>query len=243
MAETGSGRPFGMPKWLKVFFPAIIAIIILFFFSGVPTCFMGEVVTRDTLNNSAYQKIHQGDFDGAISDLNEAIKRDPNYTVAYYNRGTAKMEKEDYAGAAADFEKAIELKTRMEEVHNNLGLARLNSGDYDGALIAFDESIRLKSDNINAYHNRGLAHEHKGDIDKAIEDFKATIFINKEFAPGFYNWARMLAKKGDKKGMLEKLEKVIEFYHGSQELLKEDEDFKEFHDDPEFKKLVESNSE
>ena len=40
---------------------------------------------------------------GAIADYTKAIKLNPNYADAYYNRGVAKSNLQDYDGAIADF--------------------------------------------------------------------------------------------------------------------------------------------
>jgi Flp pilus assembly protein TadD len=49
-----------------------------------------------------------------IADLTEAIRLDPEYARAYYNRGFAYEEKGDQAKAKADFAKAKELGYRPE---------------------------------------------------------------------------------------------------------------------------------
>ena len=45
----------------------------------------------------------------AINDLNKAIDIDPEYKVAYYNRGVTKYELKDLKGACEDWKKAAEL--------------------------------------------------------------------------------------------------------------------------------------
>ena len=47
--------------------------------------------------------------DGAIADYNQAIKINPNYALAYNNRGNIKRTKGDIDGAIADFDRAIKL--------------------------------------------------------------------------------------------------------------------------------------
>jgi tetratricopeptide (TPR) repeat protein len=193
-----------MPKWLKAFIPCILAIVLLFVFAGPPSCLLGNIETRDTLIHSAYLKAQQGDYDGALADLDKAIKRDPNSTLAYYNRGTVRLAQEDYAGAIA----------------------------------AFDKAISLKANDEVTYNNRGLAYEKKGKLDEAIADYQGAIYIEPGYAAAWYHWARVLGKKGDKKGMYEKLKKVIELHEDNRELLKKDEDFEPYRNDPEFTKLI-----
>ena len=54
-------------------------------------------------NNRGVVKDELKDYQGAISDYNEAIRIDPNHTKAYYNRGILKKELKDYQGAISDY--------------------------------------------------------------------------------------------------------------------------------------------
>ena len=49
--------------------------------------------------NSGVEKSEQGDYQGAIDDWSKAIEIDPRQTLAYYNRGNAKIILKEYQGA------------------------------------------------------------------------------------------------------------------------------------------------
>ena len=53
-------------------------------------------------------------YKGAIADYDKAIKLDPKYISAYYNRGLAKYDLKDYEGASSDFDKANELNPELK---------------------------------------------------------------------------------------------------------------------------------
>ena len=95
-----------------------------------------------------------------------------------------------------------------------------------------------------AYDNRGLAWHKKGEYDRAIEDYDRAIELfekagdRKNVAAAFYNRASAAALKGDKPIMLESLRKAVELDPVYKKKAEEDEDFKKFRDDEEFKRLV-----
>src|SRR5438128_874676 len=68
-------------------------------------------------------KGEKGDFDGALSELDEAIKLDPNLAAAYFARGRARQSKSDLAGAIADYTKAIDLKPDYFQAYDSRGVA------------------------------------------------------------------------------------------------------------------------
>ncbi len=237
---VGFGGFSGMPWWLKMLTPIIVIFVILMVLVGPGPCsclFPGGGETKESLVNRAADKERAGDLEGALEDLDKALEKDPEYTVALYNRGTVKLEMKYYDDAVKDFERAIEMGTRLTEVYNNCGVARLQMKDYNGAIQDFTESIRLQNDQELAYCNRGMAWEMKGEYETAVENYKGSVFINRQFALPYYCWARTLGKMGDKKGMYEKLGEIIDA-PGVVEALKDDEAFKAYRDDPEFKKLV-----
>ena len=56
------------------------------------------------------------DYDRAISDYNQALKINPNYALAYYDRGVVYYDRHDYEKAAADLSKAIQGDITLQAV-------------------------------------------------------------------------------------------------------------------------------
>jgi len=80
------------------------------------------------------------------------------------------------------------------------------------------------------------------EYDKAIEDYDKAIEINPKYASAHFNLACVYALKkeeGDKSKMLEYLKKAIKLDDKYKKDAKEDEDFKKYLKNPDFKKLVE----
>jgi len=67
-----------------------------------------------------------------ITNLNEAIKADPNDPAAYTNRGVAYFEMGDFDKAAADFQKALDLKPTDPTYLNNLATALDKKAEKSG---------------------------------------------------------------------------------------------------------------
>ena len=59
--------------------------------------------------NRAYEKAEKGDHYGAISDYTKAIEINPDYAVAYSNRGISKETLGNIKDACSDWEKASSL--------------------------------------------------------------------------------------------------------------------------------------
>ena len=85
----------------------------------------------------------QEDHDRALADYDQAIRVDPNFALAFSNRGSAYENKKDYDRAFADFDQAIRLNPNFALAFNGRGNAYNNKRDYDRAIANYDQAIRL----------------------------------------------------------------------------------------------------
>ncbi|MBE9547503.1 MAG: tetratricopeptide repeat protein [Proteobacteria bacterium] len=110
------------------------------------------------------------DPDRVIRYLNQAIKLDPNFAVAYYNRGTAWGRKGEYDIAIRNFNKAIELNSQLTGAYYNRGKAWAEKGEHDRAIKDYSRAIELNPRDGKAYYNRGVAYTKLGQNGKAASN-------------------------------------------------------------------------
>ncbi len=150
-----------------------------------------------------------GDLQGALQDLNEAVRADPYNSDAYVQRGITRSRTRDFDGSYFDFEKALELDPEDVTAIYGRGVMHQMKNDIDGALQDFNEVIRLRPRHNLALYRRGSLKFSTGEYEAAIEDF-TTIIERKPNNPAAVS-ERGLCKMylGDFEGALEDFDKAL----------------------------------
>ena len=173
---------------------------------GIPTFYKKTLLnSAEEYFYSAYEKGAYKDYYGAIADYSKAIELNPNYAMAFYNRGVIKNELEDYKRAIEDYNKAIELNPNYAMAYYNRGLIKDNLGNRYGAIADYSKSIEIYPDDPVAFYNRGII---KFDLEKyyeAIADYTEAIQLNPNYAKAYHN-------RGVVKNKLKNYKSAIEDY-------------------------------
>ena len=141
--------------------------------------------TAKDFYDSGYKKAYESnwDFKGAIEDYTKAIKLDPNYEEAYFQRANAKHSLKDYYGAISDYNKAIGngYATFAGTYYSSRAISKADLKDYKGAIEDLSKSIDLTSEGTygcaSKYNKRGLLKEKIGDFKEAMTDLEKAIEI------------------------------------------------------------------
>jgi Flp pilus assembly protein TadD len=95
--------------------------------------------------------------DEALELFDTAIRLDPKFAAAYYEKGQILLQKNDVDGAIAALVKAIELKTDYVEAKYAFGRAHLQKKDYEIAEAVFRDILTQGGDNADVHLNLGVS--------------------------------------------------------------------------------------
>lgn len=97
--------------------------------------------------DQAASLLHAGQFEYAITALDQVIKIQPRMPEAYVNLGYAYLGLQEYRTAASAFSKAIDLRPNQVNAYYGLAEALEGMQDYEGALGAMRSYIHLSPPN------------------------------------------------------------------------------------------------
>ena len=143
--------------------------------------------------------------DEAISSYDEAIKIDPKFAEAWYNKGIALRKLKKYEEAIKCFDEAIKIDPKFAEAWYNKGIALRKLKKYEEAIKCFDEARKIDPNYAKAWNNKGIALGKRGKLDEAIKYFDEAIKINPNYAEAWSN-------KGVALGKLSKLDEAIKCF-------------------------------
>jgi tetratricopeptide (TPR) repeat protein len=145
----------------------------------------GESMFR---NRSAFFREHsitsyrRGDFVQAISDLNEAIRLNPDDAQAYILRGNVRDDALDFKGALTDYDEAIRLDPTSGAPLDDRAILWRRKREIDKALADLDRAVGFNFADAKTYCDRGLIWYEKGSVDRAMADFTQAIKLDPNFA-------------------------------------------------------------
>jgi len=159
-----------------------------------------------TLNASlaqAKQLEGAGNYDEAITVLQQATQVDPNQDLVWFSLGDAQRGAKKYPEAIESYQKAIAIKSTVGAYHNNLADAYAKSGQTEKAVQEYDAAAKAEPAQAATYYfNEGAVFTNTGKTDEAVAAFNNAIQADPTKAAAYY-WkgVNMLAKattKGDK---------------------------------------------
>jgi tetratricopeptide (TPR) repeat protein len=122
------------------------------------------------------QTAHEkGNLNNAVRLYTSAVKIDPSFFQAYYQRSVALIALDRPAEAESDLRKTLELEPRFARAHRGLGRLLLDRGITDEAKQEFERALEIdpKLEGVRIYYGSALIKT--GQPARAVEQLKAAI--------------------------------------------------------------------
>jgi lipoprotein NlpI len=150
------------------------------------------------------------DYNLAIKLFTEAIDRNPNNTVAFFNRGNAYLAQRRFLKAIADYNQALKRQPRMAQAYHNRGLAKRQLGRIKAAIADYTRAIKNDPGYAQAFNNRGYAFFLEKNYFRAAKDYSQALTINPRLLIALTNRAEVYMAWGKYEKAAEDYSQVIE---------------------------------
>ncbi|MFQ4141201.1 tetratricopeptide repeat protein [Chlorogloeopsis sp. ULAP02] len=155
------------------------------------------------------EKYSQKDYKGAIADYTEAIRLNPNYIAAYYNRGLVRSALGDKQGAIADYNSALKINPNDAKAYLNRGVAYYALGNLQLAIADSNSALKINPKLWIAISNISFIKYDQGDVEVAIKQWQAALAIDNKAVDPLLALAVALHTKGEREQALTKAKQAL----------------------------------
>lgn len=156
----------------------------------------------------------KGNFDNAISTLDDLLRKYPRNNAAFYLRGNLKLlDRRDLDGSLVDLQTALRLAPNalgVEKVYNDLGLVYQLRSQNEKALEFFEKAISKNPSYPPPHNGKAVILENKGRIDEALKEYEIFIKLEPNPIAGYIGRSHIRLTRRDLIGSLEDATKVVE---------------------------------
>lgn len=159
-----------------------------------------ENYVRGSLATSPQQRIHY---------FHDAIKLNPNYTLAMLALGKTYFKSHEYESASSWFARIPKSATVSGEADFLLGMSEFYRGNFDKSYAAFN-AIANRLPLTEVYNNIGVVEARRGHRAAAVEYFTKAVTADSNDSDYRFNLAVALYKNGDNTGALRQLKDELQ---------------------------------
>ncbi|MDJ0508816.1 MAG: tetratricopeptide repeat protein [Crocosphaera sp.] len=138
------------------------------------------------LRINSQQEAKQGNYQQAISLLDQLIARCPDSAIDYNNRGLMYLKIGNYKRAMSDFNRAIAVNPRLDRAYNNRGNCYAKQGNLSKALENYEQALDINPYNQKVWINHGITLRELGNYELAIETLEIAKVIGKQYQGRIY---------------------------------------------------------
>lgn len=127
----------------------------------------------DGLFRRGLQRALGGEFELAIQDFDEVIRRDPNHAGALNDRCWALAMLDEVQAALTDCDASLRIAPNFADAFDSRGLVNLKLGSYRKAIADYTSALLHDPKRVSALYGRGIAKRRSGKAAGAKADIDA----------------------------------------------------------------------
>jgi tetratricopeptide (TPR) repeat protein len=151
----------------------------------------------DAWNNLGMLAIQAGENGQAIQDFKQAIRLNPNHSIALQNLGNAYRQQGQWLEAQSTLERAVKIDPDDANANYSLAMVFAHRDDTEDAYEYLERALKLRPDYPDALNNLGILYARTGRLSDALATFEKCIEAAPDFDQGYLNLARAYVAKGD----------------------------------------------
>ncbi|MFQ5889957.1 MAG: tetratricopeptide repeat protein, partial [Gemmatimonadota bacterium] len=164
----------------------------------------------DEYDRAAERLYEAGDYDGALSILEQGLAVYPESAELRVSVGYAELAREQYAWARRSFERALALEPDHEDALVGLGEVLLKFGERGRAFRIFERLLELGfQDDVELLLSIGRALSHEGLDAHARRFFERAVRADRRSADAAAELAYSLYRQGEKRRARAWLERAL----------------------------------
>ncbi len=151
----------------------------------------------------AVAKIRQGDYQGALNDLDLVILDNPQNENAYLQRGRVLKKMGRKTAAIRDYEQATYLSPKMVTAHIGLGDLLLETERYQRAYDSYQEAVNVQNDLLPALAGMALAQQGMGNAAESKRLWRILVdhddnYADPQWTGETFDWNKALIQQARK---------------------------------------------
>lgn len=145
--------------------------------------------------NKAVQAHLSNKLPEAISEYQNALSLNPEFSQAHCNLGLIFNQQHNYAKALSEFRKALAINPKDAITYNGIGAALRAEKDMAGAIKNWQTAVSLDPKLATAHYNLGTAYEMQKDVDRALESYRQAVKNDYRLGEAYYRMGLIMERK------------------------------------------------
>ncbi len=153
--------------------------------------------------------LEEDDYEGAVANLREVVRLEPDMASAYLELGRALVHGGKYEEALPVLRTAAEKNPESGMAHYELGLSLIKTGQWEAALPEMKAAVVCTPNSAQLHFYLGAVHLRLKQIPEATAEFENSLKIDPDHFLANLKYGEMLFRIGDAEGALPKLLRAV----------------------------------